>query len=65
MLEIGSKEGRTSQEVKLVESAEILEIILRYIYPGPVRPFELSISESSHVIHALHKYEVRTQFLKF
>lgn len=61
MLEIGSNVGEyvaTTKKVKLVESAQVLEIILPYIYPGEVPPLELWLSNHFLVIRALHKYEV-------
>lgn len=56
MLELGGSSA--AKVVELMESSDILEAILPYIYPQRVPDFVLKIPASLAVIQSLHKYSV-------
>ncbi|KAI5480546.1 hypothetical protein MNV49_000242 [Pseudohyphozyma bogoriensis] len=60
MIQLGQPHGPThkQEDVKLEETAEVLEIVLPYTYPAWVKPFELDFPKSFDVIKAFDKYGI-------
>lgn len=59
MLELGSnRKEATMAEVQMVESADVLEVVLPYLYPNYVPPYKIQLPLTLKVITCCHKLEV-------